>query len=148
MITNMYDNDVIYEDVCSETIISLEDQINLIRQLKKYPPPFTDFVSLSSTISNTNCNGVYKILYEPENLVYYIGQGNIGARKNRHIERFYDNVNRYDVSTKMKEKDSDINNWYFSFCDVKSKILAKEYESRLISIVNPYFNDIRMAGTG
>jgi hypothetical protein len=104
----------------------------------------------------TGAIGVYKIIHRPSNKVMSIGQGNIGARKARHLGVF-----RNDGQTliskngkpsgsvtgqKMFEFDSNENNWDFSLLAVGSKFLSCFIEEDLQAKLRPAFNADHMGG--
>lgn len=141
--------DYVYDSVIEDMMLEAEYLLDRLRQRKKFSPEWTEYTPINNTMSRTNVNGVYKILYAPDNTVYYIGQGKIGPRKTTHSSAFREGVKDSEigkVSRMMYEKDPNISNWLFSFCDAHEKRIASQYESRLIAIENPEFNSQHMAG--
>ena len=138
--------DIIYETVIDDLLIDAEYALDRLRQQRNFYPKWSEYQPMSSIIQGTAVHGVYKILYLPENKVYYIGQGKVGSRKAAHKSIFRHGGNPGDVGELMRNKDSDINNWHFSFCDAHEKRIASSYEARLISLESPPFNSQHMAG--
>lgn len=141
--------DIIYESVIDDMMLEVEYMLDRLRQRKMFPPKWTDYQPIGDPMTGTNVNGVYKILYKPEERVYYIGQGKIGARKTAHNAAFREGVAENEigkVSRCMYEKDPNMDNWHFSFCDAYEKSIASQYEARLIALEDPEFNSQHMAG--
>lgn len=147
----------IYDKSVEYLIISLEEKIELLNQLKdseiKWSKP-NQFSDSESGVSKAI--GCYKIIYKPTMKVMGIGQGNISNRKARHKSVFLnggvDIIHENGTSSgsptagKMFRFDSDLENWLFSWCDVGSKELAQIYEDKLIREFQPEFNSEHMAG--
>ena len=98
--------------------------------------------------------GVYKIIHKDYGTMY-IGQGNIGNRKHRHLQVFKNNGNPviYGNSTsdspagrKMYTFDDNIDNWLFSYVILDNKKVCTEYETLLTEIEEPEFNNLSMSG--
>lgn len=107
--------------------------------------------------------GIYMIYYvlDISSQIYYIGQGNIESRKNRHRLVFKNKgmpiVKMRDGKTtsssdsvigrKMYYHDSNPYNWFFSYmiCD---KTWAKDIERNLVEYYCPPGNDQKMRGVG
>lgn len=142
-------SDMIYETVIDDLLIEAEYALDRLRQQRNFHPKWTEYAPIDSIMTGTNVHGVYRILYKPENVVYYIGQGRVGARKSSHCSAFRDEVKKNEigkVSRRMKEKDPNIDNWHFSFCNAHEKMIAASYEARLIALESPAFNSQHMAG--
>ena len=110
----------------------------------------------NSTISHGKI-GVYKIIHK-EYGVMYIGQGNIGNRKSRHLGVFRNDgkdlisvgghVSPSQAGKKMYAFDKNIDNWYFSYIVLDSKKVSTEYETLLTILEEPEFNNLSMSGKG
>jgi len=46
----------------------------------------------------------------------------------------------------MYEYDTDIENWFFSFCVLHDKAVSQAYEKILIETEEPEFNNLSMSG--
>jgi len=85
-----------------------------------------------------------------------IGQGIVKARKQCHKNVFRNGgkfkskpaggVTDSPSGRKMYEHNPNQDNWLFSWCDLKNKKLAEQYEKVLIDTEEPEFNDKSMAG--
>ena len=140
---------LIWKTVIDDLLVEAEYALDRLRQLTEFDPKWSEYEPMSGIIPGTNVNGVYKILYKPENKVYYIGQGKVGARKSSHCSAFRSGTKKSEigkVSRMMRDKDSNIDNWHFSFCDAHEKTIAASYEARLIALESPEFNSQHMAG--
>ena len=104
----------------------------------------------------TGSIGVYKIIHRPSNKVMSIGQGNIGARKARHLGVFRNNgqtlISKNGkpsgsvTGQKMYEFDSNEDNWDFSLLAVGSKLLSCFIEESEQERLQPAFNASHMGG--
>lgn len=107
----------------------------------------------------SNAIGVYSIFYVNESIeLFYVGQGNLADRKDRHKLIFNNQGNpvihyRKNAMTsssdsvvgrKMYTKDSDPAHWYFSYCEC-SKSWASTIEEYIVKKYAPPGNHIRMA---
>lgn len=99
-------------------------------------------------------NGVYKIIHKDYG-VMYVGQGNIGNRKGRHLSIFRnkgdciihgDSISDSQAGRKMYAFDNNIDHWLFSFIILDNKKVCKEYETLLTEIEEPEFNNPSMSG--
>ena len=100
--------------------------------------------------------GVYRMIYGPTKEVMSIGQGHVGQRKSRHLGVFRNggvdmvspngHVSPSQTGKKMFAFDSNIDNWYFSYCLVPNKSICAEYELQLQFEFEPQFNELSMAG--
>ena len=99
--------------------------------------------------------GVYKIIHE-EYGVMYIGQGNVGQRKSRHLGVFRNDgkdivssgghVSPSQAGKKMYAFDNNIDNWYFTYIILDNKKVSTEYETLLTNLEEPQFNNLSMSG--
>ena len=102
--------------------------------------------------------GVYKIIYEPNMIVMYIGQGVVSQRKSAHKAIFnnegkvivHGGGTRTDspVARKMFDYDPNLDNWLHQYCLIDNKQLCAAYETELIDQMSPEFNCETMAGKG
>jgi len=100
--------------------------------------------------------GVYKIIYRPSNRVMSVGQGIVCGRRNRHVSVFKnkgaDIVSKSGATSPsttarhMYNHDSNLQNWWFSWCFVEDKFIIKFYENALQKELNPPFNSLHMGG--
>ena len=117
---------------------------------------WTQAKCINQAHKGTGAIGVYKIIHRPSNKVMSIGQGNIGARKARHLGVF-----RNDGQTlisengkpspsvtgqKMYQFDSNEKNWDFSLLAVGNKGLSCLIEEDLQKKLRPAFNADHMGG--
>lgn len=146
-----------------ETITKIKNKViqNLEKQMKEIQKvnsnlEWTQAKRINQVHKGTGAIGVYKIIHRPSNKVMSIGQGNIGARKSRHLGVF-----RNDGQTliskngkpsgsvtgqKMYQFDSNENNWDFSLLAVGSKFLSCFIEEDLQAKLRPAFNADHMGG--
>lgn len=113
-------------------------------------------VNISSCRVSSKAIGVYKIIYGPTMETKYIGQGNIGARRGRHTGVFRNDgqdmvspnghVSPSQAGKKMFIHDSNLDNWLFSYLDVKLKNISSKYEEVLVMQEEPEFNNTSMSG--
>ena len=149
----------IYNKVIQSKLLELKLEIKNIKLLSKTIPKFTKPISFESPHNGgiSKAIGVYKIIYAPTGVVMSIGQGNIGKRKDRHLQIFRNKglsvLNKSSGASsgsqsgsKMYKFDSNIDNWLFSWCDCGNKNIASELEIRLIAKYKPEFNLETMAG--
>jgi len=133
----------------------LEKQLKEIQKVDSILE-WTQAKCINQVHKGTGAIGVYKIIHRPSNKVMSIGQGNIGARKARHLGVF-----RNDGQTliskngkpsgsvtgqKMYQFDSNENNWDFSLLAVGSKFLSCFIEEDLQAKLRPAFNADHMGG--
>jgi hypothetical protein len=149
----------IYNKVIKSKLLELKLEIKNIKLLSKTIPKFTKPICFESAHNGgiSKAIGVYKIIYAPTGVVMSIGQGNIGARKDRHLQIFRNKglsaiykssgaSSGSQCGSKMYKFDSNIDNWLFSWCDCGNKNIAAELEIRLIDKYKPEFNLETMAG--
>ena len=127
-----------------------------LSKLEKKVPYFSEPFPIKSVRISGAPIGVYKIFHKEDMSIMSIGQGNISGRLSRHLSVFKNkgqDIRHKGGSTsssitaqKMYKYDSDLNNWYFSWCEVKEKGLASEFESELQSLYRPPFNALHMGG--
>lgn len=145
--------------------VKLREEINQLERLRSVIPTWSveepiDKVKVPST-NGKKVIGVYKIIYRPTDEVVSIGQGVVNARRGRHVSVFKHSVKEgyacditheggatsgSEVAQKMYKEDSNLDNWYFSWCNTKSKPLANQLETELQNQINPRFNASHMAG--
>lgn len=129
----------------------LKDAINVDSVLE-----WTKAKCINQVHKGTGAIGVYKIIHRPSNKVMSIGQGNIGARKARHLGVFR-NKGQTLISKngkpsgsvtgqKMYEFDPNENNWDFSLLAVGNKGFSCLIEQDLQSRLRPAFNADHMGG--
>jgi hypothetical protein len=118
--------------------------------------PMQERLSISGSIGGKI--GVYKIIHKDheEYSVMYIGQGNIGNRKGRHLSVFRNDgkdivspnghVSPSQAGKKMYAFDDNIDNWYFSCIILDNKKVSTEYEKLLTILEEPEFNNLSMSG--
>jgi hypothetical protein len=148
----------IYSQVVEAKILHLKLQIKEIKLLEDVIPKWSKKLPIDSSHSGgiSKAIGVYKIFHAPTGKLMSIGQGAIGARKNRHISIFKNKGDSIiwesgasegsQTATKMYKFDKNINNWLFSWCDCGNKQIAIELENYLIMKLKPKFNLSSMAG--
>ena len=148
----------IYNQVIETKILDLKLEIKRIKLLSKITPKWSKKIPIESlhTGGISKAIGVYKIIHAPTGKLMAIGQGNIGARKMRHIAVFRNKGNAIIYKTggadqsqtgfKMYKFDKNINNWLFSWCDCSNKNIASALENHLILKLKPKFNLETMAG--
>ena len=148
----------IYTQVVETKILDLKLQIKKMKLLKDVIPKWSKKIPISSLHSGgiAKAIGVYKVFHGPTGQLMAIGQGNISARKMRHIAVFRNKGNAIIYKTggadqsqtgfKMYKFDKNINNWLFSWCDCANKQIAIELENHLITKLKPKFNLQSMAG--
>ena len=100
--------------------------------------------------------GVYKIMHKDDMITMYVGQGRISARRGCHKLVFKNkgkiiigktnSWTKSEAASKMYEYDTDIENWFFSFCVLHDKAVSQEYEKILIEDEEPLFNNLAMSG--
>ena len=162
----------IYSRAVANIIDNLQKSIDNIKTNAKVLPPWSKPEPFKESLTGaTSKMGVYKIFhcdrdaneleawqtgYELDDLTLMsIGCGIIANRKGRHKAIFLNDgkpttsavsASSSQTATKMYNHDPNLDNWYFSWCDVGNKELSHEYESVLIHQLKPKFNDISMAG--
>jgi len=146
------------ENITKTYLRAVKQVTKQMQEIKKVPRNlmWTNAKCINQVHKGTGAIGVYKIIHRPSNKVMSIGQGNIGARKARHLGVF-----RNDGQTliskngkpsgsvtgqKMFEFDSNENNWDFSLLAVGSKFLSCFIEEDLQAKLRPAFNADHMGG--
>ena len=124
------------------------------KSLINLEPQWSNPVKISEAIT-TKGIGVYKISHADLDIAY-IGQGNVSSRRYRHLGVFKNNgkdmvsinghVSPSQAGKKMYAYDSNLENWFFSYCIIGSKVVAVEYEKLLAEDIEPAFNNLSMAG--
>ncbi len=153
----MITNDKLFKKAVANTIENLAKELAQAKLLINHNPEWSTPIKFSERMAmGSNGIGLYKIIHKDGMITMYVGQGGVGARKNTHM-RFFKNKGKmikYGASTwtkseaasKMYEYDTDIENWFFSFCVLHDKAVSKEYETILIDTEEPLFNSEYMAG--
>ena len=147
--------------------IQINESLKTIEELENIPNPIwiepfplsgTSSVPLTYSVSGKQVkkSGVYKI-YHWDNLEVpmAIGQGGISDRLNRHrlvfrnegVAMVYKGGTSSSCATasKMYQYDSNLDNWYFSWCSLPRNIISS-YEKVLIKELKPKLNLAYMAG--
>tara|TARA_Y100000310_G_scaffold258082_1_gene266362 strand:+ start:43 stop:501 length:459 start_codon:yes stop_codon:yes gene_type:complete len=146
-----------YQRAVNEKIQSLSETIGRIKELSNIEPVWSEPKYIDSTHKGiSGAVGVYRIIYKPTMETMSIGQGNVGNRKDRHLQVFRNDgkdkiapggsTSGSVTAQKMYKYDTNLDNWLFSFCDVGEKILASEYENQLQIVEEPEFNNLSMGG--
>lgn len=151
----------IYNEVIESKILDLKFQIKQMKLLSNIIPKWSKPIPINEQHSKhsngiTKAIGVYKIIHAPTNKLMAIGQGNVSARRTRHLQIFknkglavtYKNggADQSQTGSKMYRFDRNINNWLFTWCDCSNKQIAIELEHKLINKLKPAFNLETMAG--
>lgn len=128
--------------------------ISDIKELISTQPTFSEWKPI--TQKSKSSIGVYMILHKPTQTISSIGCGRIGNRKGRHLSVFRNgggDITHHNGSTsgsitgrKMYEMDTDLGNWWFSYCEIPNSSLASEYERLLQLEIKPPFNNLSMGG--
>jgi|10_taG_2_1085330.scaffolds.fasta_scaffold25364_2 hypothetical protein len=145
-----------YARAISKKREQIKKSLEELSRLEKKVPYFSEPFPIKDIRISGKPIGVYKIFHEKDMNIMSIGQGNIKGRLIRHLGVFRNkgqDIRHEGGSTsssitaqKMYKYDSDLNNWYFSWCDVKEKGLASEFESELQHQYRPPFNALHMGG--
>ena len=132
----------------------LSEQTAEVKNFVEYEPNWSYAGPLESVRIGKG-TGVYRIIYKPSGKTLSIGQGNLEERRQRHKSVFLNNgedvvspaghVSPSQTAKKMFRYDTNLNNWYFSFCFIV-KSLCETYEKILVKDEKPEFNLIHMAG--
>ena len=152
-------NDKLFKKAVANTIENLAKDLAEAKLLINHNPEWSTPAKISEAIKwGSGGIGVYKIYHKDwiaEDVALYIGQGNISDRKSTHAFIFRNkgkpvpckhSDTKSPVASKMYEYDTDIENWFFSFCVLHDKAVSKEYETILIDTEEPLFNSEYMAG--
>ena len=155
----MITNDKLFKKAVANTIENLAKDLAEAKLLINHNPEWSTPIKLSETIKpGSGGIGVYKIYHRDwiaEDVALYIGQGVISGRKGTHASVFRNkgkaipckNSNSHsEAAEKMYEYDTDIENWFFSFCVLHDKAVSQEYEKILIETEEPEFNNLSMSG--
>ena len=126
--------------------------------IEPYPIAGRSSVPLTYMLSGKQIwkTGVYKIFHWNNfDTPMVIGQGNIVDRQQKHRLIFRNKGSSViysggsssgcQTATKMYQYDTDIDNWYLSWCELPKNIMEK-YEAILIKELKPKFNADFMAG--
>ena len=152
----------IYSKAVGNIIDNLQKSIDNIRTNAKVLPLWSKPEPFKESLSGASkATGVYKIFHRNRDTgdlkLMSIGWGNIGTRKARHKSVFLNDgktvisektssASGSQTAMKMHNHDPNLDNWYFSWCDVGNRELSHEYESVLIHQLKPEFNNLSMAG--
>ncbi len=152
-------NNKLFKKSVANTIENLAKELAQAKLLINHNPEWSTPIKLSERIKQGSGGiGVYKIYHKDwiaEDVALYIGQGVISGRKGTHALVFRNkgkaipckNSNSHsEAASKMYEYDTDIENWFFSFCVLHDKAVSQEYEKILIEAEEPIFNNECMAG--
>ena len=155
----MITNDKLFKDAVANTIENLAKELAQAKLLINHNPEWSTPIKLSERIKQGSGGiGVYKIYHKDwiaEDVALYIGQGSVSDRKSTHALVFRNkgkavpckhSDTKSPVASKMYEYDTDIENWFFSFCVFDNKPVASEYEKILIKNEEPLFNNLAMSG--
>ena len=146
------------ENITKQTNKAMQIIKKQMKEIQTVPSilEWTKAKCINQVHKGTGAIGVYKIIHRPSNKVMSIGQGNIGARKARHLGVFR-NGGQTLISKngkpsgsvtgqKMYQFDSNENNWDFSLLAVGSKFLSCFIEEDLQAKLRPAFNADHMGG--
>ena len=155
----MITNDKLFKKAVANTIENLAKDLAEAKLLINHNPEWSTPIKLSERIKwGSGGIGVYKIYHKDwiaEDVALYIGQGSVSDRKSTHALVFRNkgkavpckhSDTKSPVASKMYEYDTDIENWFFSFCVFDNKPVASEYEKILIETEEPEFNSEYMSG--
>lgn len=142
--------DRIYQQAIEEELEQLKNNINRIKRLSTSTPVWSPVLPIADRMVGVgNTIGCYKVIYKDKK-VMGIGQGKILNRKNKHLQVFRNNgidiIHPNGTSTGsplagyMYRYDKNINNWYFSYCNIGNSNLSKSYEYFLQLKYRPKFN--------
>ena len=147
-------NDKLFKKAVVDKIEKLAKQLAEAKLLVNHNPKW------STPEKYTECSvpqgiGVYKISHADLGIAY-IGQGNVNNRKYRHLSVFKNDgkdivsinghVSPSQAGKKMYAYDSNLENWFFSYCITGNKDVAVEYEKLLTEDIEPAFNNLAMSG--
>ena len=86
-----HDNDV-YKTAVNNQIQQLTNQLDKLKLLLNYQVKWSEPQPITSRTSGlSKVIGVYRIIYKPTKETMSIGQGNVGARRSRHLSVFRNN---------------------------------------------------------
>ena len=150
-------NNKLFKKAVANTIENLAKDLAEAKLLINHNPEWSTPIKFSERMAmGSNGIGLYKIIHKDGMITMYVGQGSVSARKNTHLRVFKNKgkMIKYGASTwtkseaasKMYEYDTDIENWFFSFCVLYDKAVSQEYEKILIEAEEPIFNNECMAG--
>ena len=150
-------NNKLFKKAVANTIENLAKELAEAKLLINHNPEWSTPIKFSERMAmGSNGIGLYKIIHKDGMITMYVGQGSVSARKNTHLRVFKNKgkMIKYGASTwtkseaasKMYEYDTDIENWFFSFCVLYDKAVSQEYEKILIEAEEPIFNNECMAG--
>ena len=138
--------------------LQIDENLQANEELKKQADPvWTELFQISkrSPIALGRKTGVYKIYHKEQDEPMVIGEGVVAGRKSRHVSVFKNkgvaiahsggSSSPCSTATKMYQYDSDIDNWFFSWCELP-KAISTKYETVLIKKLKPEFNLQSMAG--
>ena len=152
-------NNKLFKKAVANTIENLAKELAEAKLLINHNPEWSTPATISEAIKwGSGGIGVYKIYHKDwiaEDVASYIGQGVISNRKSTHASVFRNkgkaipcksSNSHSEAASKMYEYDTDIENWFFSFCVFDNKPVASEYEKILIKNEEPLFNNLAMSG--
>jgi hypothetical protein len=142
--------DRIYQQAIEEELEQLKTNLNKIKKLSNITPVWSPIVPITNKLVGVeNVIGCYKVIYKDKK-VMGIGQGVIANRKCKHLQVFrnggIDIIHPNGTSSGsalagyMYKHDKNINNWYFSWCNIGNSNLSKSYEYFLQLKYRPKFN--------
>jgi len=139
--------------------LQINENLRANEELKKqtapsWVEPFN--ITKRSPVALKRKTGVYKIFHAKDfSKAMVIGEGVVAGRKSRHVSVFKNkgisipheggSSSPCSTASKMYQYDSNIDNWYFSWCELPKSISTK-YEATLIKVLKPAFNLPSMAG--
>ena len=158
--------DKIYQEAVNSRIQHHSEEIGRIKELSNREPVWSEEKHLFDKKRGktrftpmgipTDTIGVYRIIYEPTMETMSIGNGGIPSRLIRHRSVFLNKGKDYlspggssngsATGGHMYRYNSHRKNWFFSWCYIGNKSLAKEYEDILIKTEKPLFNKESMGG--
>tara|TARA_R110002012_G_scaffold69495_3_gene179926 strand:+ start:1142 stop:1588 length:447 start_codon:yes stop_codon:yes gene_type:complete len=138
--------------------LQINENLQANEELKKQADPvWIELFQISkrSPIPLGEKTGVYKIYHKEQDEPMVIGEGVLVRRKGRHVSVFNNkgiaiahsggSSSPCSTATKMYQYDSNIDNWFFSWCELP-KTISTKYETILIRKLKPKFNLQSMAG--
>ena len=147
----------LYKRAIDKKRLQLKESLKQLDIIENKVPIWSSPEPIESAKVPSRTIGVYNIIYQPTGKVMSIGQGNVSNRKGRHKAVFRNSgkdithtggtTSGSVTAQKMYRHDNNIDNWYFSWCDVKEKTLASQYEAELQYELLPEFNPLHMGGT-
>ena len=144
-----------FQKAVSNTVESISKDLENAKTLAGQEPDWSVPDKITNKSKHICGVGVYKIYHRDwiaEDVPLYIGQGNVSNRKTRHASVFKNKGKILDsggdshAAKKMYAYDTDIENWFFSFCVLHDKAVSQEYEKILIENEEPEFNNLSMSG--